>query len=460
LNVPGGPELSRREFLKVGSAAGGGLLIAINFPLAGLAEVDDPAGAHTQARELNAYVEIGPDGRVTIVAPCPEIGQGVRTSLPMIVTEELGVDWSEVTYRQAPADAHYGGMTVGGSDSVTDYWEPLRIAGSTARELLKRAAAERWGVSPGTCRAESGMVVHPPTGRHAAYGDLAEAASRLPVPDPVSLKDPADFELVGTRVSGVDVPAIVTGTAHYGLDVRVPGMLYAVVARCPVHRGRLESFDAAEARKVPGVRDVVEVEPLVIGGQLYGAVRSGVAVIAENTWAAMQGRKALTVTWDEGRYQDERSEAIRTRFRDRAGRSGETVLRDDGDVQAAEAGPATRVEAEYALPALAHVCMEPVNFTADVREDRAMVWGPTQTPRFLRAVLAAGLQLPRESVEVQPTLSGGGFGRRLAFDYGVEAAVISKLTGVPVMVVWTREDDIRHDYYRTPSLHRMRAAID
>ena len=303
-------------------------------------------------------------------------------------------------------------------------------------------------------------MAHPPTGRRAGYGDLAEAASRLPVPESVALKDPSDFKLVGTRVSGVDIPAIATGAARYGLDVRVPGMLYAVVARCPVHGGRLDSFDASEAMRVPGVRDVVEVEPLVIAGLLYGAVRSGVAVIAENTWAAMQGREALAVTWDEGRYRDESSEGIRARFRDRAGQSGETVLRDEGDAPAAAASAAMRIEAEYELPALAHVCMEPVNFTADVREDRAVVWGPTQTPRFLRAVLASGLRLPRESVEVHPTLSGGGFGRRLAFDYGIEAAVISKLVGAPVMVVWTREDDVRHDYYRTPSYHRMHAGLD
>jgi isoquinoline 1-oxidoreductase beta subunit len=237
-------------------------------------------------------------------------------------------------------------------------------------------------------------------------------------------------------------------------------MLYAVVERCPVHRGRLRSFDASEALAVPGVRDVVEVEPIVIGGQLYGAVRSGVAVIAEDTWSAMQGRNALRVTWDEGEHGEESSESIRSRFQERSRHTGETILRDEGNMLSALESAARTVEAEYELPVLAHACMEPMNFTADVGEDRAAVWGPTQTPRFLQAVLAFGLQLPRESVEVHPTLSGGGFGRRLAFDYGVEAAMISRTVGAPLKVVWTREDDVRHDYYRTPSYHRMCAGLD
>lgn len=440
---------------------GGGLLIAVQFPT--LAETGSRAAGqhHARARELNAFVRIDPDGGVTIFAPCPEIGQGVRTALPMIVAEELGADWAAVEVLQAPAHERYGGMTVGGSDSVVDYWDTLREAGSTAREMLKQAAAERWGVSAGTCRVADSAVAHPPTGQRIGFGDVADAAARMPVPEEVRLKDPAEFKLVGARVSGVDVRAMVTGSAEYGLDVRMPGMLYATVARCPVHGGKLGSFDTDAALQVPGVREVFEVEPLVVGGLLYGAVRGGVAVIAENTWAAIQGRQALDLTWDEGDHQNENSQAIQDRFRERAGREGETVLRDEGDMQAVEARGAHKwVEAEYALPAIAHLCMEPVNFTAHVRPDGAVLRGPTQNPRLLHAVAAAALELPGEAVEVHPTLSGGGYGRRLAFDYGVEAAVIAKRAGAPVMLTWTREDDLRHDYYRTPSHHRFRAAID
>ncbi len=455
-------QLTRRDFLKVGSTAGGGLLVAVFFSRPGALEASGLLlqDQRPQALPLSAFVEIGTDGSVTIIAPCPEIGQGVRTSLPMIVAEELGIDWSTATYKQASADPRYGAMGVGGSDSVTDYWEPLRTAGAAARELLKEAAAQKWGVSRDACEVEKGIVIHPATNRRAPFAELVEVAAGLPAPDPLSLKDPSDFELVGTRVGGVDVPAIVTGRAEYGLDLRVPGMLYAVVERSPVHGGRAVEFDASDALRVPGVREVVEVEPLVIANQLYGAVRSGVAVIADSTWAAMEGRAALRVTWDEGRHAEESTENLRQRFRQRSEREAATTLRDEGNARSSIETASVRLEADYELPILAHVCMEPVNFTAEVGDEHCEVWGPIQNPRFLRAVLAFGLPLPRESVGVHPTLSGGGFGRRLAFDYGIEAAMISKRVGAPVKVVWTREDDVRHDYYRTPSYHRLRAGLD
>ncbi len=463
--------VSRRGFLRAGAAAGGGLLVGI--PLASARWPDLTAGEQrrvdgsrpeSQAIHLNAFVEVRPDGRVRVVAPCPEIGQGVRTSLAMIVAEELGADWSVVEVEQAPAGEGYGSMTVGGSNSVANYWEPLRTAGAAAREMLVAAAAARWSVAPEECEARSGAVLHTASGQSAGFGQLATAAAELPIPDEPELKDPADFRIVGTRVGPVDGLDIVTGRAQYGLDVQQPGMLIAVVERAPVHGGRLVGFEATEALAVPGVRKVVEVEPLVIAGQLYGAVRSGVAVIAENTWAAMKGRDALRVRWDDGPHASESSADISRRLRERARAPGEFLLREPGGSReatqgAAELGSAVDVSAEYELPLLAHGCMEPINFTASVQEDRCDVWGPTQTPRFLQAVLAAGLEAPRESVSVQPTLSGGGFGRRLAFDYGIEAAMISRSAGVPVKVVWTREDDMRQDYYRTPSRHSLSATL-
>ncbi len=358
---------------------------------------------------------------------------------------------------------------MGGSDSVADYWEPLRIAGAAARQMLVSAAAARWEVEAGTCDAWRGRVVHKPTGRTLPFGELARDAAMLPMPERPALKDPAGFRIIGKATGSVDEADIVTGRAVYGIDLQVPGSLVAVVARAPVHGGRVRSFRATEALAEPGVRQVLEVEPLVIGGQMYGAVRSGVAVIAESTWSAIRGRDALQVEWEHGPNVSEDSAEIERRFVDRSAAPAEYVLRDDGarGSNGTRSSDGTRhddsgekeVEAEYVLPILAHGCMEPMNFTADVREDRCEVWGPTQTPRLLQAVLAAGLRLPREAVFVHPTLAGGGFGRRLAYDYGVEAAMISRLAGAPVKVVWTREDDFAHDYYRSPSYHVLRATL-
>lgn len=449
--------VTRRDFIRAGAAVGGGLLVGVRVP----ARWGGHAGAAAASPvALNAYVEIGTDGAITITVPCPEIGQGVRTALPMVVAEELGADWAAVTVRQAAADGRYGGMTVGGSDSVRDYWEPLRRAGATAREMLRSAAARQWNVDPSSCRVARGAVTHLPSGRRLGFGDVAARAGALPVPAGVTLKDPTEFTIIGTPVSGVDVPAIATGSAIYGLDVRRVGMLFAVVARPPVHGARVRTFDASAALRVPGVRRVVEIAPRVTEGQWYGAVRGGIAVLAENTWAAMRGRDALRVTWDRGRFAAESSAAIEQRLGAAAAGGGEGIVRSDGDAPGQLRSSARAIEATYRLPLLAHVLMEPVNFTAQVAPGRCTVWGPTQDPRYLQSLLAAALRLPGEAVEVHPTLAGGGFGRRLAVDYGVEAALVAREVGTPVQVVWTREDDVRHDYYRTPSQHRLRAVLD
>jgi isoquinoline 1-oxidoreductase beta subunit len=449
--------VSRRYFLKVASTTGGALLVGVHWSDGYTADTESPAGALFSP---NAFVSIDSGNRVTIMAPTPEVGQGVRTSLPMIVAEELDADWSQVKVVQAPSNSKYGGQSVGGSDSIADYWEPLRKAGAVARRMLILAAASSWDVEPGSCRTREGFVIADQSRRRAPYGDLVEIASSLPVPEDAPLKDPSTFQLIGKRIQRVDLKEIVNGTALYGFDVRVPGMIYAVIERTPVHGGTVVSFDDTAARAVPGVRDVIEVKPLVYEGQLYGAVRSGVAVIADNPWAALQGRDRLEVSWSEGGHASESTARTREQFAALKDKPGPYLLRDQGDARRLCGEAATTLEAEYELPLIGHASMEPMCFTAHVQDERCEAWGPTQVPRSLQHILAGVLELPVENITVHPSLEGGGFGRRLAFDYGVEAAVVSRSLGAPVQVVWTREDDIRQDYFRTPSYHRMRAGLD
>ena len=459
-------ELTRRGFLRVAAASGGGLLLAVSLPGCGAEEPVETGAAPEQApgpvahEELNAFVRIGTDGTVTIAAPVPEIGQGVRTALPMIVAEELAVAWEDVRVEQAPADPRFGPMSVGGSDSVADYWEPLRHAGAAAREMLVGAAALAWGVPASECRAAGGTVTHGPSGRTLGYGELAAAAVTGQPPENPPLTPVEEFDLIGRRVPRVDLGPIVAGTAEYGIDVEVPGMRVAVVERPPVEGAALEGFDDAEARRVPGVLDVFAVEPLLVRGLRYGRVRGGVAVVAESSWAAIQGRRALRVRWREGDGTRDGSGPLAERMRRLLERPPASLLRDDGDFDAAWSRAARRFSADYELPILAHGCLEPMVFTADVRPDRCDAWGPTQVPLTLKGVLALALELPPEKVSVHPTLEGGGFGRRLAWDYGMEAALVSRRAGAPVKVLWTREDDFRGDYFRAPSRHRLRAAAD
>lgn len=446
--------MSRRDFLRVTAVAGGGLLASFAWPRAPFAAGDDATV------ELGAWVRIDADGAVTLFCPVPEIGQGARTALPMILAEELCADWSRVTVEQAPTDEAYGNMAVGGSDSVHDYWEPLRTAGAAVRERLVAAAAARWGVESSACRADAGFVVHAASGRRLGYGELAADAAAREAPESPPLTDPAQFRIVGTRVPRVDVPAIVAGRAVYGIDVRVPDMRFAVIARPPVEGGTVRRFDAARAEAVPGVERVVAIEPFLPGTFRYGAVRGGVAVIARDTWAALRGREALEVEWDDGANANENTDAIRARLREAVAGAPATVVREAGDATAALAGAARVVEAEYALPLISHGCLEPVNFTAHVRDDGCDLWGPTQHPRQAQILVQRVLQLPEGSVTLQSTHEGGGYGRRLAVDYALEAAFVSRAAGAPVQVVWTREDDLRHDFFRTPSAHRMRAGLD
>jgi isoquinoline 1-oxidoreductase beta subunit len=447
-----GFSLPRRQFLRTGAGAAGGLLVAVTLPDAARRALAAGPGTAPGAA-LTAFVEIAPDGTITIAAKNPEIGQGVKTALPMIVAEELDAAWERVRVVQADLDPRFGDQFAGGSTAISENWTALRRAGATARQLLIAAAAQRWGVEAGTCVTEPGVVVHRASGRRLEYGALAAAASRLPVPEEVPLKDPAAFRLIGTRVGSTDGLGIVTGAVRFGLDTRVPGMRFACVARAPFGC-QVERIDEAETLRVPGVRRVVRIEGRPNPMQLL----PGVAVVADTTWAAIRGRQALRVTWTR----------TDTRVSSSAQLSGEmaaalenegTPIRNDGDVAAALLRADRVVTATYELPFLAHTPMEPMNCVADVRADRCEVWGPMQNPEGLRALVADVTGLDPSAVTVHLTRSGGGFGRRLLSDYGAEAALLSQTVGSPVQLFRTREDELQHDYYRPAGMHRFRAGL-
>jgi isoquinoline 1-oxidoreductase beta subunit len=456
---------SRREFLKSGAAGSAGLLLAFYAPaLAAAPNAPEPDF------KPNAYIRIDPRGDVHLVVTRSEMGQGVRTALAMILAEELDADWSRVKIEQGDCDPQYGDMTTGGSMSIRSTWDPLRKAGACARDMLLTAAADSWGVAKDECSAAGGSVIeHKKTGQKITYGQLAIKAASVPLPKDVPLKDPKDYRIVGSKRARVDGQHIVIGEAHYGIDTKVPGMLYAVVARPPVFGGKVKKFDATRALAVPGVRKVFEV-PAVEMPPLFGEERKpdsghqhylwgGVAVVADSTWQAIAGRRALTVDWDNGPGAEESTEKQRATLTELLKTPGKE-LKKIGDPDAAVASAAKTVEADYETPFLAHMTMEPVNCTASVRADKCEVWAPTQNPNGMATALASVLDLPQSALTIHITLIGGGFGRRLCIDYGVEAALVSRSAGAPVKVMWTRDDDIRHDYYRPISHHRLRAALD
>jgi isoquinoline 1-oxidoreductase beta subunit len=449
--LPAGRTWTRRDLLKVSAGGGAGLALALWLPPRLLAAEE---AAAAQPFAPNVFVAIGTDGTVTITAAKSEMGQGVRTALPMILADELEADWERVRVVQADADPKYGPQGTGGSASVRTGWEPLRRAGAAAREMLIAAAAAGWGVEAASCRAERGEVVHPESGRRAGYGDLTVAAAALPVPEDPPLKKRQDFRLIGSPTGRVDAPDIVRGRAGYGIDVRLPDMLYAVVERSPVFGGKVASFDAAKALKVAGVRGVFPLA--AVAGGVFTS--NGVAVVADSTWEAIQGRRALTVEWDPGTGGEETSERLYAACRERLAQPAEPI-RQEGDATAALAAAERKVSAEYALPFVAHATMEPMNCTAHVTADGCEIWAPTQFPGWAQGAVAQALGLPPEKVKVHVTLLGGGFGRRINPDFVVEAALVAKQAGKPVKVQWTREDDMQHDFYRPLTVHRLEAAL-
>jgi isoquinoline 1-oxidoreductase subunit beta len=455
-------QVTRRDFLKAGAAGSASLLIRFYLPAQG-------AEAVGKNFAPNAFIEIHPHGDIRLVVARSEMGQGPRTSLAMILAEELDADWSHVKVEQGDLDSRYGDQTTGGSLSIRSSWDPLRQAGATARAMLITAAANTWSVPVGECTTRNSAVVHVKSKRKVTYGQLAAKAAALPVPKDIPPKNFKDYHIVGTKKKRVDGQYIVIGEAHYGIDTKVPGMLYAAVARPPVFGGRVKKFDATRAQAVPGVRKVVEVAAVEMP-PLFGEERKensghqhylwgGVAVVADSTWQAIAGRRAVEVEWDAGAGADENTEKHRATCAGLVKGHGKE-LRKIGDPETAFTGAAKKVEAEYELPFLAHTTMEPPNCTANVREGKCEVWAPVQNPGGLGAALVSALGLPASAITIHVTLLGGGFGRRLNIDYGVEAALISRAVGAPVKVQWTREDDLRHDYYRPMSHHRLRAGLD
>jgi isoquinoline 1-oxidoreductase beta subunit len=448
--------LNRRNFLKASLATGGGLLLTATIP--GVAYSAMLGTTESSAVALNAYVRIGLDGMITITAKNPEVGQGVKMMLPMLIAEELDADWDKVIIEQADLDARYPSQVAGGSTATPVNWLPLRKVGSAGRQMLLAAAAKEWDVPVLELKTEPGRVVHPSTGRSLSYGELAVKAAAIPVPnlDTVPLKDPKNFRIIGQPIKNIEVPRIVTGQPMFGIDVTVPGMLYAVFQKCDVHGGKLIKSNAAEIRKLPGVKGVFEVK----GGDDLRGLLDGVAVVAETWWHANRARQQLDITWNEGDIKGQDSRDFLATATKLSQSKPETMLRKDGDVTAAFASAAHVVEASYSYPFLSHISLEPQNCTAHFGDGKVEIWAPTQNPAPGAKLVASTLGIPETAIKVHMIRAGGGFGRRLSNDYMVEAAMISKLAGVPIKLIWTREDDMRHDFYRPAGYHFFKGGVD
>jgi isoquinoline 1-oxidoreductase beta subunit len=454
--------LDRREFL----AGLGGLVLVASMSRVVKAEEAPRYGAdgmpHGWRDDPLTFVAIGEDGIVTVVVHRSEMGQGVRSGLPLIIADELEADWSRVRVTQAPADEEkYGNQDTDGSRSVRHFFDPMRRCGAAARTMLEAAAAAQWKVPVSSVRAVNHEVVHGESGRKLGFGALARAASQLPVPsrESLRLKEPAQFRYIGKRnVRLLDGADIATGRAQFGIDVRLDGMLYAVVARSPVLGGKLARLDATGAQAIPGVVKVIEIPGTPLPAVFHPL--NGVAVVANNTWTAIRGRQALTIDWNDGQHGSYESAAYRAQLEQAARKPGK-VLRETGDVDAALTKAARKVEAEYYLPHIAHATMEPPSATARIVDGHCEVWAPTQAPQVTREDVAKRLGLPFEKVTVHVTLLGGGFGRKSKPDFATEAAYLSQqMGGRPVKVVWTREDDLHHDYFHTVSVERLQAGLD
>lgn len=441
-----GRALSRRAFMKTASAASGGLVIA--FWLPGCSGPEGTAGGPARTVTANAWLKIGTDGAITVLCDRVEMGQGVYTALPTLIAEELNVDPSTVKVEMAPTGVDYvnnllGGQITGGSTSVRDAWEKLRLAGAEARTRLIQAAAQEWGAPPQSCTAADGYVMF--TSRRKSYGELAEAAAALPRPQNVELKSPGEFRFIGTPTPRFDVPTKVDGSAQFGIDVRLPGMLYAALAQPPELRATVQSFDAAKAQAMPGVRHVVQTS-------------GGVAVIADSWWQAKQARDALEIRWASGPAARVDNDAIAAGLRAAASGNGRQV-RSQGNADAARRPSGRRVQAVYELPMLAHATLEPQNCTVEFRDDSCHVYAPTQVPQLAQAAAAQAAGLRPEQVFVHTTFLGGGFGRRLDVDFIAPAVECAKAAGAPVKLLWTREDDTTHDLYRPPARNALTGAF-
>jgi isoquinoline 1-oxidoreductase beta subunit len=451
--------INRRAFLSR-SAMGGGLLLGFSLDTASAADaIDKPiSAADTTGFKPNAFISISEQGVVTLVSKQPEIGQGIKTSLPMVIAEELEVDWKDVRVVQADLDPVYGRQSAGGSTSTpTNYDNFLRL-GATARTMLIQAAAQTWAVPVAECIAANTAVHHLPSKRSLHYGKLVVKAAQLAVPsaNAVKLKDPKNYKLLGSWVGGVDNLALVTGMPLFGIDVRLPGMLYAVFEKCPVFGAKVLGVNLDAIKALPGVRDAFIIE----GTANLNGLMPGVAIVAESTWAAFSARRQLKVNWDEGQAVKVSWDSFVAQAKTLASQPGTTQLRKDGDPATAFATAVKTVQADYSYPFISHASIEPQNCTAWYRDGAFEIWAPTQNPAAGQNLVSSTLGVPNEKITVHMTRSGGGFGRRLSADYVVEAAAIAKRVNAPVKLTWSREDDLRHDHFRAGGFHHLRGALD
>ncbi|MEO6002107.1 MAG: molybdopterin cofactor-binding domain-containing protein [Opitutus sp.] len=464
LTLLNGP-IDRRAFLKFSSLAGGGLLLGFYLRSSGEAFGADAivnASAELPSGDFapNAFIRISPQGVVTLISKVPESGQGIKTSLPMVIAEELSVDWKHVIVQQADVTKAYANpwYGAGGSSSTPNHYELFRRTGATARTMLTTAAAQTWNVPESECYAENSAIHHRPSGRTIAYGNLVAKAATLPVPQEKTLvlKDPKTYSLMGKRISGVDNPKLVTGQSLFGIDVKLPGMVYAVYEKCPVFGGKVVRANLDRIKSLPGVRDAFIIE----GTSDVNGLMPGVAIVATSTWAAMSARKQLQVTWDEGKSAGDSWAGFAAKATELSNQPGAKKLRTDGDVASALSGAAHVVEAAYTYPFISHTNLEPQNCTAWYKDGGFEIWAPTQNPGAGEGLITKVLNIPGNKINIHVVRCGGGFGRRLGGDFMVEAAAIAQKVDAPVKLTWTREDDLRHDLYRPGGFHFLKGGVD